>query len=78
MTFEDHVEFEQASFWNAHGLNITWTLKIEVRSIRLIVHPLSTVINLLCNRIEQLYEAIRKDTEFPRAKYYKEGFTALR
>jgi len=75
---EPCVDFFPASVWGVEDIEITRDLRIEVSEVSFLIHPLSTVEDILVTKMKQLYKAFTKDQEFSKSNYYRDKIKATR
>lgn len=75
---EDQLEFNPAAIWGVQDVDVSRMIRIEIAKIHFLIHPLSSIEDLLDNRIRQLYAALMQDADAPISKYYKNRIKALR
>jgi len=72
------LQFSPASIMGIEEIETTRNIRIFLKDIKFLIHPLSSPEDILVNKIRQIYKAIMRDLEFGRSKYYKEKIEALR
>ena len=77
-TEKDLLEYNPAAIWGVEDIDVARVISIEVHKVEFLSHTLSSLEDLYCNRIRQLYNALMKDADAPMAKYYKDRIKTWR
>lgn len=74
----DESMFVPASVWGVENASTARHIRVEVREIRFISHPLSSDQEVLAYKLRQLVEGYLRDLEFSRTHYFVDRIRALR
>ena len=74
----DESMFVPASVWGVENSSTARHIRVEVKQIRFISHPLSSDQEVLAYKLKQLVDGYLRDLEFSRTRYFVDRVRALR
>ena len=74
----DESMFVPASIWGVENASTARHIRVEIREIRFLSHPLSSDQEVLAFKLQQLVESYLRDIDFSRTQYFMDRIQALR